>query len=306
MNAAIDYRSKFQHFRTLIIGRANAGKTTLLKKVCNSIEDPEIFSPSGKKLDPTVVQESSERGIHDIENELIFRSNPQFIFHDSRGFESGSLDEILTVKSFIADRAQNRDLAKQLHAIWYCLPTDNNRPLLDADRNFFVEYGNGKVPVIAIFTKFDGLVSTAFGELRDKEKLSIKEAKNKKFGRAQEKLKTHFVDPLQATACRPSAYVRLEDMRKEDSNCDELIEKTANVLDDDRLKLLFVSVQQNNIDICILYALKSMITLIGWKKANVQSIVNSGLAWFPHVWWSFVGTFHPPDKDTLNVVPNIY
>ena len=45
-------------------------------------------------------------------------------------------------------------------------------------------------------------------------------------------------------------------MRKEDSNCSELIEKTANVLDDDRLKLLFVSVQQNNIDICIQCALR--------------------------------------------------
>jgi len=46
------------------------------------------------------------------------------------------------------------------------------------------------------------------------------------------------------------------DMRKDESNCGELIEKTANVLDDDRLKLLFVSVQQNNIDICIHYALR--------------------------------------------------
>jgi len=41
------------------------------------------------------------------------------------------------------------------------------------------------------------------------------------------------------------------DMRMEDSSCDELIEKTTDVLDDDRLKLLFVSVQQNNIDLCI-------------------------------------------------------
>lgn len=66
------------------------------------------------------------------------------------------------------------------------------------------------MPVIAIFTKFDGLVSTAFGDLRDKEKLSIKEAKKKKFERAQEMLKTNFVEPLQATAFRPSDYVRLD------------------------------------------------------------------------------------------------
>ena len=50
MDKAIDLRSKCGHFRILVIGRANAGKTTLLKKVCNSVEDPEIFDPSGKKV----------------------------------------------------------------------------------------------------------------------------------------------------------------------------------------------------------------------------------------------------------------
>jgi hypothetical protein len=36
----------------------------------------------------------------------------------------------------------------------------------------------------------------------------------------------------------------------EASNCNELIEKTANVLDNNTLKLFFVSVQQNKIDHC--------------------------------------------------------
>ena len=67
-----------------------------------------------------------------------------------------------------------------------------------------------KVPVIAIFTKFDGLVSTAYGELRDKEKFSRKEATNRKFERAQEKLKTNFIEPLQATAFGLSEFVRLD------------------------------------------------------------------------------------------------
>ena len=53
LNKAIDLRSKCGHFRILVIGRANSGKTTLLKKVCNSVEDPEIFSPSGEKVRET-------------------------------------------------------------------------------------------------------------------------------------------------------------------------------------------------------------------------------------------------------------
>ena len=37
---AAKLRAKYTHSRILIIGRANAGKTTLLKRVCNTLEDP--------------------------------------------------------------------------------------------------------------------------------------------------------------------------------------------------------------------------------------------------------------------------
>src|SRR5258708_5521983 len=33
-------RAMYTHFRILVIGRANAGKTTLLKRVCNTKKDP--------------------------------------------------------------------------------------------------------------------------------------------------------------------------------------------------------------------------------------------------------------------------
>ena len=50
MEKAIEIRSQCKHFRILIIGRSNAGKTTILKKVCNSIKEPMIFSQSGEKV----------------------------------------------------------------------------------------------------------------------------------------------------------------------------------------------------------------------------------------------------------------
>ncbi|KAG6818548.1 hypothetical protein H0H92_002620 [Tricholoma furcatifolium] len=37
---AAKLRARYTHFRILVIGRANAGKTTLLKRVCNTDEDP--------------------------------------------------------------------------------------------------------------------------------------------------------------------------------------------------------------------------------------------------------------------------
>ena len=45
-----DLREKFGRFRILVIGRANAGKTTILKRICNSTEDPEIYNVQGEKV----------------------------------------------------------------------------------------------------------------------------------------------------------------------------------------------------------------------------------------------------------------
>ncbi|KAJ6585478.1 hypothetical protein B0H19DRAFT_925856 [Mycena capillaripes] len=255
LEKAIGLRRKCKHFRILVIGRANAGKTTLLKKVCDSIEDPEIFSPSGRKIDLSTVAGSAERGEHDINNELIFKSNRQFIFHDSCGFESGSGDELGRVTSFIAKRAAARKLSEQLHAIWYCLPTDTNRPLLTTDEHFFNTSATGKVPVISIFTKFDGLLTEAVSQLVD-EGYSWEDAEGLQTEQAGKMLTDNFEKPLMSSKFPPANLVRLDDMREETSDCKELIEKTADALSDATLKLLFVSVQQNNIDLCIRHVMK--------------------------------------------------
>ncbi|KAJ7803656.1 hypothetical protein B0H14DRAFT_2384367 [Mycena olivaceomarginata] len=272
---AIDIRKKCGHFRILVIGRANAGKTTILKKVCDSTKDPKIFSPTGKKVGVLSILNSlklreKQRGEHDIDNQLIFKSNPQFIFHDSRGFESGSVNETEKVKAFIEKRAVTRDLSEQLHAIWYCLPMDTQRPLLEADTQFFNYSGTGKgefsllslprltergckVPVIAIFTKFDGLVTTAFQNLRAEGK-TRQEAMADAPNTAQRMLTTDYIDQLKKMNFPPSEYVRIHDMREKTSTCIELMAKTANSLDENVLRLLLVSVQRNNLGLCIYYA----------------------------------------------------
>ena len=62
--------------------------------------------------------------------------------------------------------------------------------------------------MIAIFTKFDGLVTMAFNELRKKH--SIKEAKKRKFEKAESTLKADFIDPLKAMTHGPKDCVRLD------------------------------------------------------------------------------------------------
>ncbi|KAG2740325.1 hypothetical protein P692DRAFT_20753445 [Suillus brevipes Sb2] len=43
-------RKFFERFRILIIGRANAGKTTILQRVCKTQKDPDIYDSAGKKV----------------------------------------------------------------------------------------------------------------------------------------------------------------------------------------------------------------------------------------------------------------
>ena len=43
-------------FRILVVGRSNAGKTTLLQRVCKTTELPEIYNSNGEKVKYLIVQ----------------------------------------------------------------------------------------------------------------------------------------------------------------------------------------------------------------------------------------------------------
>jgi hypothetical protein len=89
-----------------------------------------------------------QRSGHDIEDEIVFETHDGWIFHEPRGFESGSRDELKIVQDFVPRRWRERRLKDRLHAIWfvplsvcipnlqclhsrYCVPMDNDRPSLD-------------------------------------------------------------------------------------------------------------------------------------------------------------------------------
>jgi GTPase SAR1 family protein len=45
-----ELRRKYPNFRILVVGRADAGKTTLLQRVCQSTEQPEVFDEEGNQV----------------------------------------------------------------------------------------------------------------------------------------------------------------------------------------------------------------------------------------------------------------
>lgn len=97
-----------------------------------------------------------QRGLHDINNYLVFPSNKLFAFHDSRGFETGTEKELDLVANFIREKSQTSSTFSQLHVIWsaihfpiiyckcltdygvrYCIPVNETRNLVPAELAIF-------------------------------------------------------------------------------------------------------------------------------------------------------------------------
>ncbi|KAJ8593566.1 hypothetical protein M405DRAFT_810740 [Rhizopogon salebrosus TDB-379] len=280
--SAQDIRERFTRFRILVVGRANAGKTTLLQKVCNTTEKPKIFDGKGKK-----------RGYHDINNELVFRSNPGFVFHDSCGFEAGGEDEFKMMKQFVSERASTRKLNERIHAIWYCIPMDEyHRAITTAEERFFSECDTNNVPVIAVFTKFDALSGVAHGELRMIPGLTRKDV----FDKTPERVEEIFANAniwgrLCETPHPPKGYVCLAKMNIDESDCGPLLECTTGALGDEALQMLLISTQQTNLELCIMYAVnREAMTFIkracqGLLQVSEDEciLMQKKIAkWFPH------------------------
>ena len=144
-------------FQVLIIGRANAGKTSILQRVCDTTDSPIIYRrtsrdkeqvrwlsfvnscslispPDQIQLDPSIEVGDvvtfvgqywplHQRGEHRIEDELVFSNHDGYVFHDSRGFEAGGDEELKIVQKFVREKSGEKRLASRLHAIWFGLLT---------------------------------------------------------------------------------------------------------------------------------------------------------------------------------------
>ncbi|KAI6144650.1 hypothetical protein BKA82DRAFT_4173893 [Pisolithus tinctorius] len=288
---AQEYMKKIERFRILVMGRANAGKTTVLQRVCNSTEKPEIFDGKGNKIKGAVVQGTLTRGYHNIENELIFRSNPGFVFHDSCGFEAGATKQFDQMKNFVVDRAATKSVKERIHAIWFCIPmTDYHRTVTAAEQKFFNECDTGHVPVIVLLTKVDALYLPAFRGLLD-QGVAIAEAKERAAERQGELLErwlNHIKHELGKCHFPPKGYVSLQKMHQESADYSALMQCTANVLNEEGLQRLFISTQQSSIALCVQYAVQKTLRtrmelgFVGRLLVDPKELGFELLKWFPN------------------------
>ncbi|KAI6011024.1 hypothetical protein BKA83DRAFT_4396980 [Pisolithus microcarpus] len=286
---AQEHVDRIRRFRILVMGRANAGKTTILQRVCNTTDQPEIFNGEGEKVDATVVRGSLTRGEHNIEDELVFQSNPRFVFHDSRGFEAGSEEQFNMMKKFVMDRAKTSKLDERIHAIWFCIPlSESHRMVTAAETKFFDSCDTGHVPVIMLATKADALELDASEQLED-QGLSVDDVQVEKLQKEiMNNIMVKLKDWLGKTMFPPHDYLSLTGMQSEGADCTPLLTCTTNALKEEGLQQLLVSTQQSNLELCMEFAI--MKTLKGYMNRQHQNLSPETIAfslsrWFPYHYW---------------------
>ncbi|KAG9002016.1 hypothetical protein FRB94_004166 [Tulasnella sp. JGI-2019a] len=277
--------------RILIIGKANAGKTSILRKICGETDVPIVRDANGNRitdletLDPTL-----NRGGHDIECEIIYPSRPGFAFHDSRGIEAGSTEEMDMVAKFIARRSKSPP-KDRVHAAWICFPLDNARPLGEAEMRMLDLGPNpGDVPAVVVFTKYDGLESTTLNNLRHEGHLSLREAFRAMSGAAERLFKEHWLNRIYIVEPPKPPFVRLRDLHKPEGQCDALMKCTADVLKDNKpAQKLFVTAQKYDLEARLEYAIEDVVELLlnttyYERRHALGMLVHRVLTWMPHVY----------------------
>ncbi|KAJ7753674.1 hypothetical protein DFH07DRAFT_823998 [Mycena maculata] len=231
-------------FRVLVAGRANAGKTSILQRVCETTESPEIrrvgvvdYQEVWEKIDN--LDPTPERGKHDISDELTFTNHTGYVFHDSGGFECGGKKELEVVQDFIRERSRRRNLRDRVHAIWYCIPMDSERPMFDIDPLHEI-CPDKNVPVIPVFTKYDAFKLEVRWRLEDDGNLRGDEETQ-----CEAVFKEQYLNRLRGV----SKFVRLEGMDEHGACCNELIMTTMDALNNGTVTMMLLAAQRGNLEL---------------------------------------------------------
>ncbi|KAJ6478702.1 hypothetical protein DFH09DRAFT_1215300 [Mycena vulgaris] len=229
-----------------IAGRANAGKTSILQRVCDTTNSPDTYRVevvNGKET-------RTKRGQHDITDELVFSNHEGYVFHDTRGFESGSTNELQIIQE-------------------YCIPMDNQRPSLDIEP-FHNICPDKNVPVIAVFTKYEAFRSNTRLNLEDDER-EYEDLEDQTHRECEKVFRAEYLSSLVKSPVR---------MEKPDARCDDLIRSTMNALNPEAVTLM-LAVQTQNLELSVQYAVNETSEQLASGKTATKHIVKSCLGAFP-------------------------
>lgn len=138
-----DYEKEFEKIRRenprpviLVAGPTGAGKSTLINLVF------------GREVAETGQGKPVTRHMDKFENEFV-------VLYDSRGYEHGETAQeefFREIEQFIDDK--QRDPAKAINIVWYCISAPNSR-ILDVDGKMLRFFREKGIPAALIFTQVD-------------------------------------------------------------------------------------------------------------------------------------------------------
>jgi hypothetical protein len=226
----------------------------------------------------------------------VFSKHEGYVFHDSRGIESGSTAELGILQEFIRRKCGESRLEDRLHAIWfglssvhrlrqltiilrYCVPMDNQRPQLDL--KFYKDIcPDQNVPVIAVFTKYDQFLRNVAMHLAD---YPNDYPDSNVSGVAEKLFQEYYLHPLGDDF----RHVRLEKMHRPNSHCDELMLNTAAALNEDIVALMLLALQRDNLEFSVKIALNRVHSRTEFdKEFEIKDIFRECLVPFPYIWAS--------------------
>ncbi|KAF8502139.1 hypothetical protein F5888DRAFT_1918820 [Russula emetica] len=221
-----------------------------------------------------------------IDYEITYPSSPRFVFHDSCGIEAGAESgchgmeareghdpdhlRIEYILKFVNDRAQQKCLGDQLHAIWFCMPMDTPRVPSDKLELAFLEKLNSKVPVIAVLTKYEALVDRMKSE-HEERNVAINTLNY---------AKKHIFNPLKKVTHAPVAIVQTHHKGK---GCELLTRKTFEAIKDEGLANVFAMAQQNSIKLACQLTFKQNLAQPILSKLKMATKMDNTAALYKHL-----------------------
>ncbi|KAJ8517846.1 hypothetical protein ONZ45_g5007 [Pleurotus djamor] len=174
-------------------------------------------------------------GAADINFEITSDENDRVVVHDSKGFESGKVDNVDIVNEFIKERSAMSDIKDQLHAIWLCteIPATRGRVFERGDEHFLKGttsvQGSSKIPIIVVFTKYDRLVRNIDYDMEDDDEQPEDVRQKIVIDKADQTFQEDCIDPLHAIS-PGTHYVKVSTQAQYRHLLQDLVETTFDIV----------------------------------------------------------------------------
>jgi hypothetical protein len=168
-----------------------------------------------------------------IDKEIFSDANRQFVLHDSRGFEAGEVGNLQIVKDFIDKRNAMPDIKDKIHAIWLCfgIPSAGGRIFETGVEKFLKWKVTGKlgtIPIIAIFTKYDELITRANWQMDPSLRQTLDEGRISELLKqdADAALKKVCIDPFEKQVKKKVPYITVSTRKGYENTLRDLVRLT--------------------------------------------------------------------------------